>query len=67
MQIVFWIIVILLVFGISEVACIDCEKLAKNTNSKINTETLVYIYMVVKTTILVILVALAVIGIRIGV
>lgn len=67
MQIIFWLIVILLTFGISEVACIDCEKLAKNTNSKISTETLVYIYMAVKTVILVVLVCLAVIGIRIGI
>ena len=67
MQIGFWLIIILLAFGISEVACIDCEQLARNTNSKINTETLVYIYMAIKVIVLVALVFFAVIGIRIGV
>ena len=67
MQIIFWIIIVLLAFGISEIACIDCEQLAKNSNSKIDKQTLTYIYSAIKIIVLVILVLGAVIGIRIGV
>lgn len=67
MQIIFWIIIVLFAFAISEVACIDCEELAKNSRFNANTQTLVYIYIAIKTIILVVLVFLAVLGIRIGI
>lgn len=64
MQIGLWIIIILLGFAISEIACIDCEELAKNNNFNMDKYTLKNIYVCCKVIILVILCSIAIWGIK---